>query len=295
MNMGYPSMFTFNIVQSDGRCLSKDFISIDDRMDHEWEKMNKILAVLVLIISLMGCVAALNGQSWTDMRPGEAAFEHLFNQGIGQPWIGGNPPWAQGGNQATLGAYSATSGAAYLQYSQYYTMPSGPTPSTHITAPEQFDIAGNTPTTIYFSGQNQAVPYSQYQTYATYIGGNSLWIKGSTSWTQYAQVPRGAILSLISTTPTAGSGYLYEIYPDGKLIKKSYNFYPYNWMSFYADTIGQHILLFSIGNQVSNAVMIDVAGYEVSYQPIYQPIYQPPYQPPYQQPYQPPGHPPLTY
>jgi hypothetical protein len=249
--------------------------------------MNKALATVILIISLMGCVAALDGRSKAAEQPGEAAFEQLFNEGIGQPWTGGNPPWAQVGNQGTSGAYSATSGAAYLQYSQYYTMLSGPTPSTQITAPEQFDVAGNTPTTIYFSGQNQAVPYSQYQTYATYTGGNSLWIKGSTSWTQYAQVPQGASLSLISITPTAGSGYLYEIYPDGRLIKKSYSFYPYNRMSFYADTTGQHILLFAIGNQVSNAVMIDVAGYEVSHQPLYQP--------PYQQPYQQPGHPPLTY
>jgi hypothetical protein len=26
------------------------------------------------------------------MRPGEAAAERLFEKGIGQPWVGGNPP-----------------------------------------------------------------------------------------------------------------------------------------------------------------------------------------------------------
>jgi hypothetical protein len=54
--------------------------------------MNKLLAVLVLIISLMGCVAALDAHSGGEMRPGEAVFERLFNQGIGQPWVGGNLP-----------------------------------------------------------------------------------------------------------------------------------------------------------------------------------------------------------
>ena len=49
--------------------------------------MNKILAALVLIISLMGCVLTLDAQSGVGMRPGETAFEHLFNQGIGQPWL----------------------------------------------------------------------------------------------------------------------------------------------------------------------------------------------------------------
>lgn len=245
--------------------------------------MNKIVVTVILIISLMGCAAALDGKSKAEMRPGEAAFEQLFNQGIGQAWIGGNPPWAHGEDRTVSGAYSAKSKTVSSLYSQYYQASSGTAPSEHITTPEQFDMAGNTPTTVYFSDQMQAIPYSQYQTYATYIGGNSLWIRGATSWIQYAQVPQGASLSLISIASTSGNGYLYEIYPDGQLIKKSLNFYPYNQMSFHADAVGQHILLFAIGNQVSNAVVIDVVGYELMQQPAYQP------------PNWPPGHNPLTY
>jgi len=162
---------------------------------------------------------------------------------------------------------------ALAQYSDFYSMPSGSAPKEHIEAPKKHEIKSATPTTIFFGYQMQAVPYTQYQTYATYTGGNSLWIQGSTSWSQYAIVPQGAILSILATTSTGGNGYLYEINPNGQLYKNSFYFYPgYNQINFYADTVGQHILLFVIGSQVSNAIVIDVVPY---YPPTY---YQQPYQ-----------------
>ena len=252
--------------------------------------MNKIIAVLVLIISLMGSVAALDAQSGVGMRPGEATFEHLFNQGIGQPWVGGNPPGFQGEDQ---GISTGTSSDIFSKYSQFYSISKGNGHKTHIEAPTKYDI-NKFPTTVYFSYQMQAVPYSQYQTYPAYTSGNSLWILGSTSWSQYATVPQGAGLSLLATTSSSGNGYLYEITPDGQLTKNYYNFFPgSNQINFYAETVGQHILLFAIGNQVSSAVVIDV---EVNQAPIYyqQPSYQTPtfnqpseYPPSY---YQPQGH-----
>ena len=48
---------------------------------------------------------------------------------------------------------------------------------------------------IYFGSTQKAVPYTQYQTYALTTGANSLWIQGSTSWTQYAMVPQGSMLN----------------------------------------------------------------------------------------------------
>ena len=273
--------------------------------------MNKILAVLVLIVSLMGCVAALDAQSGTDMRPGETAFENLFNQGIGQPWVGGNPPGFQGdqgistgtsgdifpnysqfgqsgtdmhpgetafehlfnqgmgqpwiggnppGFQGDQGISTGTSVDMFSKYSQFFSLSKGNDHKTHIEAPTKYDI-NRFPTTVYFSNQMQAVPYSQYQTYPANTGGNSLWIQGSTSWSQYATVPQGAGLSLLATTSSGGNGYLYEITPDGQLTKNYYNFFPgSNQMNFYADTVGQHILLFAIGDQVSSTVVIDVSA-----------------------------------
>lgn len=171
---------------------------------------------------------------------------------------------------------SATSPADVSQYSQYYSMTQGSAPTSHIIAPIKYDINGKIPTSIYFGYQQQAVPYSQYQTYVSYTGGNSLWIQGATSWTQYAAVPQGSSLSLLAISSSGGNGYLYEIYPDGHSTKNYYYFYPgYNLINFYADAVGQHILLYAIDNTISNAVAITVV-------PFAQP-YTPPYQNPYPQ------------
>jgi hypothetical protein len=117
----------------------------------------------------------------------------------------------------------------------------------------------------------QAVPYTQYKTYSTYTGGNSLWIQGAKSWTQYAQVPQGSSLSLLATSSIGGNGYLYEIDPNGILSKNIFYFFPGNsQINFYADTVGQHIVLFIIGGQVSNSVVIDVIPYTPQYTPSYQ-------------------------
>ncbi|MCJ7443073.1 MAG: hypothetical protein MUO26_00830 [Methanotrichaceae archaeon] len=216
--------------------------------------MNKIWISIVLIISLMGCSSALDG-SGVELRSEEAAAELLFNYGIGQPWVSGNPP--------SLSASDSI-------YSQYYSIYEGSATKKHIEAPKKHVIKDETPTTVYFGYQMQAVPYFEYQNYVVYLGGNSLWIQGSTSWTQYARVPQGSILSLLASSPTGGDGYLYEIYPDGKLSKNSFYVYPGNsQISFYADSIGQHVMLFVIGSQVSNAIVVDVTNYYPLYhQPI---------------------------
>lgn len=264
--------------------------------------MNKILVPMVLVISLMGCVAALDGSSGVGMQPGEAAFEQLYNHGIGQPWVGGNPPGQSGDDYASSGGYSSTSSTfsdTFSQYYQYYSLSKVNAPKMHIDAPKKHDIKGKIPTTVYFSYQMQAVPYSQYQTYATYTGGNSLWIQGSTSWTQYAAIPEGASLSILATSSSGGNGYLYEIMPGGILSKNYYSFFPgYNQINFFADTVGQHILFFAIGDQVSNSIVINVLANQP---PIYNqpPSYTQqdyPQQSSYQTPdYQPPGYSHQTY
>jgi hypothetical protein len=71
----------------------------------------------------------------------------------------------------------------------------------------------------------------------------------------------------LATSSAGGNGYLYEIDPSGMLSKNSFYFFPGNsQINFYADTVGQHILLYIIGGQISNSVVIDVASYTPSYQ-----------------------------
>lgn len=213
-----------------------------------------------------------------------SASSQLWDLGSPQDWLSSGPVYVTGPYYSPIGTHPSSipfgqypnANQSYgfqkffsIDYSQYYRMPIGAAPITHITAPQRYAISGNVPSSLYFVGQTQAVPYSQYQTYSTYTGGNSLWIEGTTSWTQYATVPQGSSLTILAITPIGGSGYLYEIRPDGQLIKNYYYFYPgSSQISFYADTIGQHILLFSIGSQLSNAIDIDVVANVAAYNPL---------------------------
>jgi len=54
--------------------------------------MNKILILVVLIISLVGFAEALDFENGVEMRPGEAAAEARFEHGFGSAWVGGDPP-----------------------------------------------------------------------------------------------------------------------------------------------------------------------------------------------------------
>jgi hypothetical protein len=149
-------------------------------------------------------------------------------------------------------APSATQNPA--QFSQFYTMTSGPAPSNSIGAPQRFEIVGM-PSTVYLGEQMQSVPYSQYQSSPAYTGANSLWIKGATTWTQYAVVPQGATVSLLAISPAGGSGFLAS---DGQTDSNNYVFYPSSLLTFYAGTIGRHTLSFAINGQSSNQVVLDV-------------------------------------
>ena len=149
-------------------------------------------------------------------------------------------------------APSATQNPA--QFSQFYTMTSGPAPSNPIGAPQRFEIVGM-PSTVYLGEQMQSVPYSQYQSSPAYTGANSLWIKGATTWTQYAVVPQGATVSLLAISPAGGSGFLAS---DGQTDSNNYVFYPSSLLTFYAGTIGRHTLSFAINGQSSNQVVLDV-------------------------------------
>ena len=154
------------------------------------------------------------------------------------------------------------------KFSQYYRSTSE-TPEDQLTAPTKIDLKEVEPAMLYFGSTQKAVPYAQYQTYALSTGTNSLWISGATSWTQYAMVPLGSMLNMVTTSPAGGYGYLYEIYPDGSLDMNSYYFYPYNQIGFYADEVGQHQLFFNIDGQPSNVIVIDVVPYQPPAQPAY--------------------------
>ena len=171
--------------------------------------------------------------------------------------------------QASGQASSQTSNQVTLQkFSQYYRSTSE-TPEDQLTAPTKIDLKEVEPAMLYFGSTQKAVPYAQYETYALSTGTNSLWISGATSWTQYAMVPLGSMLNMVTMSSAGGYGYLYEVYPDGSLDMNIYYFYPYNQIGFYADEVGQHQLFFNIDGQPSNVIVIDVVPYQPPAQPVY--------------------------
>lgn len=158
-----------------------------------------------------------------------------------------------------------------FQFSQFWTMAAEISPGNPISAPQQFQIASNIPTTIYLGEQMQTVPYAQYRLYPAYTGANSLWIAGKTAWTQYAVIPLNSTVSIYAISPMSGSGSLNFVDSNGQTYSHNYLFYQNSVFTFHADTIGRHILSFALNSQTSNQVVIDVAS------PSAQPSYQEPY------------------
>jgi len=139
-------------------------------------------------------------------------------------------------------------------------MTPGPAPSNPIGAPQQFVVAGNVPSTLYLGEQMYPVPYSQYQSDPVPAGANSLWVKGITNWTQYVAVPQGATVAILAVSSTGGSGTLNYMDSAGQTYSHDYFFYPNSLLTFYAATIGRHLLWFVANGQSSNQVIIDVVG-----------------------------------
>ncbi|HPJ30647.1 MAG TPA: hypothetical protein PLZ42_04585 [Methanothrix sp.] len=120
-----------------------------------------------------------------------------------------------------------------------------------------YSPSGSEPRSISFG--DRTVSYSTYQ--STYLGTNSLWIMGASSWTQRVVCPLGSYLSLLAYTPSGGRADFFEIYPDGRLLSRSYYLYQgYSRINFEADEVGRHVLIFTANNQPSNAVIVDVTS-----------------------------------
>jgi hypothetical protein len=131
------------------------------------------------------------------------------------------------------------------------------------TSPDGYDHwqAGlrvwSTPTVTYSSPSYS----SQYQN----LGSNNLWIETSQGRTLYAVVPQYSAISIVASTSLGGQGVVYELYPittgNGAYTSNIYSFNPGdNRLGFAADIVGRHILLFSINNQISNGIIVDVQG-----------------------------------
>ena len=116
------------------------------------------------------------------------------------------------------------------------------------------------PSTIVYFGET-TIPLSSYQNTL----GKYLWIEIYGGLSQYASVPQYSSLYLMAYTSIGGPGEFLEMYPSdssqGIYQKISFNFNPgYNRIPYRSDVAGRHYLLFSMKDQSSNAVIIDVGN-----------------------------------
>jgi hypothetical protein len=114
-----------------------------------------------------------------------------------------------------------------------------------------------TPSTIVYVG-GTTIPLSSYQTnYGKY-----LWIE-SNGLHQYISIPQYESLPLIAYTSTGGPGEILEMFPSdsdqGTHLRTYYNFNPgFNRISYRGDVVGRHHLLFTLNNESSNGIIIEV-------------------------------------
>jgi len=206
--------------------------------------------ISLLIILSVGLAAA---EEWKEEKITDFGEEGI-DLGFEAAYYGeGETPEMLTGSPEGLGTYGTATGTSELAEA-YYSMDASSSGGSGV---QQYSISGHEPSAVYFGGQSTS--YSTYS--STYSGTNSLWILGSWSWAQYASCPLWAYLQLLAYSPSGGSAEVYEIYPNGNVDKDATYFWPsYTRISFQADAVGRHILLFVVNNQPSNAVVIDVAS-----------------------------------
>ena len=210
----------------------------------------KGVVVLFAVLTFLGMAAAENNDEWM-VEPLESSDYLTFGS---QPPDDGTLTMVSDPDNGFGATQYESSESEFSQYSQFFSMEA---PSD--SGIESYQLSRQ-PTSLYTSGPSgQAVAYSTYQ--STYGGGNALWIMGTSSWTQYVTCPLGAYLRLLAYVPGGGTAEFYEIYPDRHVLYNSYWFNSgYTKMTFQADQIGRHILLFVANNQPSNVVVVDVTS-----------------------------------
>lgn len=220
-------------------------------------KCNKILLFAAILAACL-LIGSSSGQDDSALRavtssryddPGLAGMLRWLDQPV--PAF----PWYTTGGSFYSQPYSETT---FSPYKEYYAPAKTTSTSGIISNPAKFDITGRAPSVVYYGG-GSGLPYSQYA--SLYSKTNDLWIQGRNNWTQYAVVPVGTWLQLVAHVPVGGAAGFYETVQTDTAATKymTYQFSSgYNSMSYYAGSVGRHMLYFVVNNQPSNVVIVDV-------------------------------------
>ena len=134
---------------------------------------------------------------------------------------------------------------------------SHPYPSTNLSALvlSGFNLSGHEPSTVILG--KTRVPFREYQ---SCVRSTELWLESGTNWTQYSEIRQGQSLKLVAYTSSGGDGDLYLIdYSNSSILHKGCHLRPgYSGVTYTADKIGRMMVVLTVENQPSNALVIDV-------------------------------------
>jgi hypothetical protein len=87
-----------------------------------------------------------------------------------------------------------------------------------------------------------------------------LWLRSGSNLTQYHSAETGDLLEILAYSPFSGRADFYGIdYSNSSILHRSYDFGPgYHNAAFKTDHVGRIMLLLTVDNQPSNALVIDV-------------------------------------
>ena len=130
-------------------------------------------------------------------------------------------------------------------------------PSTNASALvlSGLNLSGHEPSAVIMG--KKRVPFWEYQ---SFVRSTELWLEFGTNWTQYSEIRQGQSLKLIAYTPSGGDGDLYLIdYSNSSILHKGCHLHPgYSDVTIRADKIGRMMVILTVENQPSNALVIDV-------------------------------------
>jgi hypothetical protein len=120
-----------------------------------------------------------------------------------------------------------------------------------------YNVETAPPEAVYYGGTY--VPWTTF--YQTFPASSPvLWVPTSGGWSWYATCPLGCWIQNLMYIPATGPIKFYELYPDGstRLEWSGLTESGYHYIWFYADTPGRHIAIFTIYDDPSNYITIDV-------------------------------------
>lgn len=152
-----------------------------------------------------------------------------------------------------------------MQYTaEYYQQPP---PESQQGSLLSYDIRSSPPSTVYYGGT-----YIAWSSFSGAFRGDSplFWVLASGGWSWQAACPLGSWVRELIYVPKTGTLKVYEIYPSGITQASDLGWASagYHSIWFNADVPGRHITIFTVSDNPSNAVVIDVEPYQNA---IYQP------------------------